>query len=454
MAANAAVLDDRDPLIQYAGTWSGAGSYSEFYGTTTWSPEQGSTASLSFVGTSVSVYGSVGIDDASQANMTFVVDDSITGIYVPPNDLTAAIHHELLWESPILSSGTHSLVITQAAAPASRRGVIFLDYIMYDTTSTSLTYFIDDRDQRITYTPGWVQDGSDEDFQHTSQRTSAIGESFTLEFEGQSIAYYGGMTSQTMNASVVIDGGPPTFVGVPPGATTTNNLLFQSGNLSAGTHKLVVAAENDQDVWTDYFLVNPTTGTPTSNSSSSTSSGVASSLGPPTLSASSPSTTLSSSSKPTPIGAIIGGVVGIVAILAVLAAAIFLFKRRKRKIQPPMRERHSSRCTMLADDSSTVLLSEEFRPTPFATFLASDTAPVWPNGSHFQGFDGTAVGFHPKAPTQSSEPPIAPIGILPSRKLIMEDARRYTAASSSYSYPSNTSPGTSGQSEEPPQYVE
>ncbi|KAJ6449775.1 hypothetical protein C8R45DRAFT_849549 [Mycena sanguinolenta] len=182
MATNAAILDDRDPLIQYAGTWSGAGSYSEFYGTTTFSLEPGSTASLSFVGTSVNVYGSVGVEGA--ASMAFEVDGSMTGTYVAPINLTAAIHHELFWGSPPLSNGTHTLVITQGATPASANGVIFLDYIMYDTTSTSLTYFIDDRDGRIAYTAGWVQDESDEDFQHTSQRTSAIGESFTLEFEG------------------------------------------------------------------------------------------------------------------------------------------------------------------------------------------------------------------------------------------------------------------------------
>ncbi|KAF7357274.1 hypothetical protein MSAN_01322800 [Mycena sanguinolenta] len=446
MATNTAILDDRDPLIQYAGTWSGGGSYLEFSGTTSFALESGSTASLSFVGTSVSVYATVGVEGASQASIEFVVDDSITGKYVAPN-LTATIHHELLWGSPTLSNGTHTLVITQGVTPASTSGVICIDYIMYDTTSTFSTYFIDDRDRRITYSPGWVQDGSDGDFQHTSQRTSAPGESFTLEFEGQSIAYYGGMTSRTINATAVIDGGPPTFFGLPPGAMVSNNPLFQSGNLSAGTHKLVVTAEDDQNVWADYFLVNPTTGTPTSNSAfspssgaaSSTSSGAVSSPSLPTSSSSSPPTTLSSPHKSTAVGAIIGGVVGIVAVLAVLAVAIFLFKRRRGKIGPSM-----------------LSSSEESRPMPFVTFPASGTAPMWPNYYHFQGVDDTAVGFpDPRAPTKSSGPPVAPIAMLPSRKLMrMQDTPGYTGASSSRPHSFRTSPGSSGQSEEPPQYIE
>ncbi|KAJ7236891.1 hypothetical protein B0H12DRAFT_1057539 [Mycena haematopus] len=421
MATNTAILDDRDPLIQYAGTWSGVGSYVEFYGTTTFSPEPGSTASLSFVGTSVTVYGTVGVENGSQASMGFVVDGSITGIYVPPVNSTATMHHELLWESPTLSNGTHTLVITQVAAPASTSGVIFLDYIMYDTTSTSLTYFMDDRDQRITYSSGWVQDGSDEDFQHTSQRTSATGESFTLEFEGQSISYYGGMTSLTMNASAVIDGGPPKFFGVPPGATTTNNLLFQSGDLSAGAHKLVVTAQNDQGVWTDYFLVNPITSASTSTSESASSGAPA--LASHTSSETSPSTTLSSSPKPMPIGVIIGCVMGIVVILA---TAILLFKRCRR-----------NRTTMLP-------VSEPFQPMLFVSHAASGAGPMWPNGYPNLGPNGTAAVVYPSTP--SSESPFVQTGTLPSRKFL-QDSR----FSGSHSHAS-TPPGSSG--EEPPRYAE
>ncbi|KAF7342219.1 hypothetical protein MVEN_01809800 [Mycena venus] len=301
MTTNAAIVDDRDPLIQYAGTWNGAGSSSEFYSTTTWSPKQGSTASLSFVGTSVTVYGSVGPSKPPGSSLAFAVDDSVTGTYTAPSGMTTAIHHEALWTSPTLSSGSHTLIITQTTAQTS--GVIFLDYIMYNTTSTSQPYFIDDRDSRITYTPAWVQEGSDEDFQHTCQKSLSAGDSFTLEFEGQSISFWGGNTSPTQNASVEIDGGSPTFFGAPTDATTTNNLLFHFDDLPAGKHTLAVTAQNGEPVWTDYFIVNPNiaslpSGSSASPISSSTPSSSKESTAPPSI----------ASPKPTPTGAIVGGV--------------------------------------------------------------------------------------------------------------------------------------------------
>ncbi|KAK6995825.1 hypothetical protein R3P38DRAFT_3371572 [Favolaschia claudopus] len=45
---------------------------------------------------------------------------------------------------------------------------------------------------------------------------------------------------------------------VPPvTAGRTNNLIFESGDLTPGTHELVVTATNDQPVWADYFLITP-----------------------------------------------------------------------------------------------------------------------------------------------------------------------------------------------------
>jgi len=421
MTTNAAIVDDRDPLIQYAGTWNGAGSSAEFYSTTTWSPRQGSTASLSFVGTSVAVYGSVAAKNPSDSSLTFVVDGSITGTYTPPSNMSADIHHEALWTSPAMSSGTHTLVITQTTAQTD--GVIFLDYIMYDTTSTSQPYFIDDRDPRITYTPAWTQEGSDEDFQHTVQRTSATGDSFSLEFEGQSISFYGGVTSHTMNASVVIDGGPPTLFGAPTGATTTNNLFFHSGDLPAGTHTMVVTAENDQYVWADYFIANQLQNTPSSSG--------------PTLSTSPSSTaapfvTSSSSPKPTPIGAIVGSVIGAVVVLVALATAIILLCRRRRRHQPP-----------------TLPISNAFQPTPFANFVASGaadgypavTAPNNPTAGYPWPNSGTSSNSNSTSKLANLlADPVNPVqtGFIPSSKLLRE-AQRYA--------------GSSGQGA-PPQYFE
>jgi hypothetical protein len=142
-------------------------------------------------GPSITVYGTVAAKNLTpQTSMSFVVDGSTTvaGTYTPPSSMTADIHHQALWTSPSgsIDASPHTLVITQTAGPENSDGVIFLDYIIYSTTSTSVSsYFIDDRDPQIKYDPPWRQGGSDADFQHTNQSSTSAGDSLSLQFEGE-----------------------------------------------------------------------------------------------------------------------------------------------------------------------------------------------------------------------------------------------------------------------------
>ncbi|KAK7049176.1 hypothetical protein R3P38DRAFT_3620876 [Favolaschia claudopus] len=304
MTTHAAVVDDRDPTIAYSGSWGRAGSLEEFDGTTTFSTGQGASATFPFVGTSVTVYGTIGARNiTTQPTWTFTVDGSLLGTFTPTQGMTADVHHQALWTSPSLSlnDGTHNLVIQQTSATTT--GVLFLDYIMFTTTSASVSaYFVDDRDTRIQYSPAWQFFGSDGDFQHTSQASRAQGDSLTLQFDGKSISFYGGVTSTTVSASMSIDGGPPTVWVPPTTASQTNNLIFNSGDLTPGTHKLVVTADNDQPVWADYFLITPNPPGSVQSSSSARSSSASSSpssIGPqPNRS--------SNSGNAVPIGTIVG----------------------------------------------------------------------------------------------------------------------------------------------------
>ncbi|KAJ7342960.1 hypothetical protein DFH08DRAFT_962982 [Mycena albidolilacea] len=333
MSTHAAVIDDRDPLIQYAGSWSEAGAAEEFDSTTTFSVAAGVTATVPFVGTSITVYGTVAARNlTAQPIWSFAVDGSAMSTYTPPDNMTSDVHHLALWTSPSssIANGSHQLVVTQTRAPSDgASGVIFLDYIMFTTTSASVeAYFVDDRDPQIKYTPAWRQFGSEGDFQHTSQATSSVGDFLSYTFDGKAISFYGGMTSATTNASITIDGGPAHFWVPPTSASQTNNLAYSSGDLIPGTHTLVVTAENDQPVWADYFLVTPNPPGSVNPSSSASGSG--------TSSTSSPSASITSppSHKSTPIGAIVGPIVGVLALIA-LAVAVFFCRRRRRDRNSP-----------------------------------------------------------------------------------------------------------------------
>ncbi|KAJ7342958.1 hypothetical protein DFH08DRAFT_650820, partial [Mycena albidolilacea] len=109
-------VDERDPLVHYVGSWTLTGAPLEFRGTTKFSNTAGSTASFSFEGTSIVVYGSVAAINPPKASMSFVVDNSVSGSYTPSGNMSADVHHQALWASPTMSNGSHTLVITQTAA--------------------------------------------------------------------------------------------------------------------------------------------------------------------------------------------------------------------------------------------------------------------------------------------------------------------------------------------------
>jgi hypothetical protein len=123
---------------------------------------------------------------------------------------------------------------------------------------------------------------------------------------------------------MIIDGGPPLFF-VPPiqsAAVMTNNLMFNSGDLSDGNHTLVVTAENEHTLWIDYILLTPST--PSA----------------PASSGASPTSLTPSASMHT--AAIVGTAVGAVVLLAIVVAALFFLRRRKRRraLQASNREAH------------------------------------------------------------------------------------------------------------------
>ncbi|KAJ6512706.1 hypothetical protein C8R45DRAFT_813226, partial [Mycena sanguinolenta] len=132
---NSVIVDDKDPSIVYSGVWDTGGTAEEFHGTTTWSPQQGSFATFTFYGTEITIFGSIGATTAPTASMNFVVDGGTPGTYIA-GSVTSTAHHQPLWVSPSLNEGPHTLVITQGEAMPSIHGPIFLDYIIYNTTSS------------------------------------------------------------------------------------------------------------------------------------------------------------------------------------------------------------------------------------------------------------------------------------------------------------------------------
>ncbi|KAJ7343060.1 hypothetical protein DFH08DRAFT_1011668 [Mycena albidolilacea] len=97
MTTHTAIVDGRDSLIQFGGFWTQTGAPVEFENSITVSVDAGFTATFSFVGTSVTMYGTVAARTLEmQPIWSFVVDGSVTKTYTSPASMAADVHHQAL----------------------------------------------------------------------------------------------------------------------------------------------------------------------------------------------------------------------------------------------------------------------------------------------------------------------------------------------------------------------
>ncbi|KAJ7797463.1 hypothetical protein B0H14DRAFT_3493734 [Mycena olivaceomarginata] len=90
MSTHATVIDDRDPLIQYAGSWTEVGAAEEFDSTRTCSVGGGSDSDGP-LRTSITVYRTVAASNlTSQPIWSFAVDVPVMSTYTPHNNIRRA----------------------------------------------------------------------------------------------------------------------------------------------------------------------------------------------------------------------------------------------------------------------------------------------------------------------------------------------------------------------------
>ncbi|KAJ7111266.1 hypothetical protein C8R44DRAFT_742398 [Mycena epipterygia] len=315
------IVDDRDAQVHYSPPtdWiSGDMGRALEYNSTTISAEHaGSSAELTFDGTSITVYGTV--DVGNGASMAFHVDQT--------PDTT-------LWTSDVLPQGTHTLFVTQKSSSTTNDAQrIQLDYFIYNTTATAgKTLFVDDSDARVEYSTGWGTMSGEPYFQNATHFTALPGSSFSFTFEGDSVSLNGPMafssSENSSNASIVIDGGSPLSLQqhhpILAGNLTLNSRIFETEGLSAGNHTVVVTLLDDQSpFYIDYFLVGSMANTAAPPAGITAS---APAMPQPTSTSTPPSTSPN-------IGVIVAVVVGglvVLAVLAFLLGRVVLFGKRRQ----------------------------------------------------------------------------------------------------------------------------
>ncbi|TFK21021.1 hypothetical protein FA15DRAFT_99468 [Coprinopsis marcescibilis] len=122
-------VDDRSPAVFLEGRWNFDGDELEFQGTTS-RGGGGARATFTFNGTSVQVYGTIGVrgDDIPAPEASYVVDgDSRTFGQFVGQVMNRPQYSQLLYRSPPLTDGPHNLIIY-----GMNNGRLWIDYYEVD----------------------------------------------------------------------------------------------------------------------------------------------------------------------------------------------------------------------------------------------------------------------------------------------------------------------------------
>ncbi|KAF9461385.1 hypothetical protein BDZ94DRAFT_1323387 [Collybia nuda] len=120
--------DDTYPGIQYFGAWRIGGVAAEYQRTTHVAEKAGSRLSIIFEGTSIGVYGTITL---SEAISQYSIDNASPLIFQAPSR-SSTEYGKLFYQSPILSDGEHTLVVTSLSD-----NTFYLDFLTIAVEETS-----------------------------------------------------------------------------------------------------------------------------------------------------------------------------------------------------------------------------------------------------------------------------------------------------------------------------
>ncbi|KAG6906576.1 hypothetical protein DXG01_013086 [Tephrocybe rancida] len=316
MSTTISFVDDTNPNIIYSNGWNTSGVSDEFNSTTHGTTIAGSQASYTFKGSFIEVFGTIGgennRDPSFAAISTYTIDNHLdttvtfTGVIGSIN-----LYNQLFYTSNVLNeSQPHTLVITYTTAG---KNPLWLDYFrvtdtpINTTTSSAQTTLmpttvsvVDDTSPKITYSNGWSNGGTSDEFNSTTHGTAIAGSQASYTFKGKFgnidlddsrrslicalpgsfIEVFGtigrennGDPSFAAISTYMIDNNPDTlvtFTGAIGSINLYKQLLYASSVLDENQlHTLIITytTAGKNPLWLDYFQV---TDTPIITTTSST----------------------------------------------------------------------------------------------------------------------------------------------------------------------------------------
>ncbi|KAJ7135722.1 hypothetical protein C8R44DRAFT_869433 [Mycena epipterygia] len=355
------IVDDQDPKLDFSAGWGPTTAENSFqYGGTMTAPgPQGSTATYTFNGSSISVFSRIGANlQNTTTTLSFAIDNAFVNSTIVKTDQFEHFH-QLLFHSPPLMEGSHTLVVTLTNITSKD---VFLDYLIYEasqnsTLDSSSRLLILNTSPYLAYSQGWspgivgLRPGLIEpavSLNNSVAGAADLGATVAFNFTGTAFEIRGllVMPFPSAVAAYSLDGGPLVNVQMPVNGTSYFNavsnfeFIGQTFN-GVGSHSLVITPLIPAAFFLDYIIVQSSTAffpqkadvaispvitrsTPSSAPSASTQSSTPSYTTLPS------STTLPSASSRAGLhpGAIAGIAVGVGACLLLASVAWYLVHRR------------------------------------------------------------------------------------------------------------------------------
>ncbi|KAF8801637.1 hypothetical protein BYT27DRAFT_7341793 [Phlegmacium glaucopus] len=347
------IVDDVDPRIQYNGPWfsdqgsqDSRGDFGTPFRSTLHGTQADASLSFTFHGTQVEVIGTLDIRNNSGVldptwqcfidNIRINVDATFTDITFnnPQNQ-------QVFCSNLSLSDGPHIITVNATV----QNQTFWFDNIQYAPSASvpldQEIILVEYRDPQLQYGPGWsyLLTPEPEDAIGHGQSES-VGGLATLNFSfiGVSLSWYGFLLIGNYIhpvATYSIDGQTPINFEVQYGEITKARFqqkFFEIAQLPAGPHTLNVldyGGNNTTPLSIHYLIIQNGTLPSTTILPSTTAS--ASPYVTPSATGSSVSGTSTQRKSSTPVGAIIGGVVGGLALTVFIIFGFLLLRRRQKR---------------------------------------------------------------------------------------------------------------------------
>ncbi|KIP10533.1 hypothetical protein PHLGIDRAFT_232823 [Phlebiopsis gigantea 11061_1 CR5-6] len=333
-------IDDTCPLIQYTLWWSDSSNTDSFisdYVNSTFHATdiQSATASLTFNGSAVYIYG------AKRPNhdvYAVTLDQTTVTANGNSGDGSVNLFNQLLFSQTGLDESQAHTVTLKNQYTTSSASWVDVDYMLVtagdgNENTESIDTVWDDGNDGIVYSTGWdatPNNLADQYYMGTMHVTTTSNAYASIIFTGNAIAVYGATSGNHGLYSVSLDGHTPLVLNGTATTFRPQNLLYWAGSLPDGQHNVTITSISEYLDLDKVVLSKWPSSEGNASSSSTATSSSASSSHTSTGSGGSDASTSSSSNK-TAVGPIVGGVVAGVAVLAIVLATLLFFLRRRRR---------------------------------------------------------------------------------------------------------------------------